>query len=573
MKPVFGRVRRLFGLSLGMAIAATLLVPVQQAVAATPLAEVDGSFTLTRVGGNKQNLIDSAVAAGVQRASISDVLSEHAGSPGLCHGTGLNGTMRYDGYCWDSELDNSNYANAAGGWMPQGIAGAHAATNDGLYQGLSSLNVSSWYFGTWVSGRKPTTIEEYSRVTLTQAFNNSVSFGHIALVEPINGGFKPLTYLSHADGIAWYEDKLFVANGMELQVYDLRNLWRMSDTSSSATGLSGGKSSARKHRWALPLVARYTTKNDAQIDTDPQPFGTGGHRACNPTLGPLCLSNLSVDRYTHQMISVEALDKGGARIVNWNLPSLATSPESPRVVSSGKVLTSPVWGINGIARDGATGNYFMTGACPATGYPMGDTNDKYGCLHTARPGEAPRVISQTPKLPQGLSWDRRAQRLWGLNEALGGQRVVYSLEPYAGRVDASGFGWLVDPYRPGFICATPQGDKTDNGTPVTIWPCTGSESQRWKLDNGLLVHKASGKCLTPQGNGANVNGALLTLWTCDPASDVQKFSQSDGRILNAYGKAITPKGNTLDSGVWLTLWSKDTAQAENVYQKWHVRDF
>ncbi|MGW2301734.1 RICIN domain-containing protein [Streptomyces sp. NPDC001809] len=571
MKQTFGRVSRLLGLSIGAAVLATVLAPMQQASAATPLAEVSGTWSLTRVGGDKQHLIDSAEAAGVQRAAISEVLTERDGIPGLCHGTGLNGTMRYDGYCWDSELDHSDYTDAEGGWMPQGFAGAHAATADGRYQGLSSLNVSSWYYGTYVGSRKPTTIEEYSRVTLTQAFNDSVSFGHIALVEPVNGGFKSLTYLSHADGIAWYEDKLFVANGMELQVYDLQNLWRMTDTSSSATGLSGGKASARHHKWALPLVARYTTKKNAVIDSDPQPFGPGGHRACNPTLGPLCLSNVSVDRSTSSLVSIEAINGGGARSARWNLPSLASLPPSLDSVG-GTYLTSPVWGINGIVRDGATGNYFMAGACPA-GYPMGKDGKSYSCIHMAKPGEAPRVISQAPKLSQGLSWDPREQRLWGINEALGGLRVVFSLQPYAGRVDADGFGWLVNPWRPGFICATPQGDKTDNGTPVTIWACSGSASQRWKLDNGLLVHKASGKCLTPQGNGASVNGALLTLWTCNPASDVQKFSQSGGQLINAYGKVITPKGNSLDSGVWLTLWSKDTAVDENVYQKWHVRDF
>ncbi|MFF9147175.1 RICIN domain-containing protein [Streptomyces sp. NPDC014861] len=560
-----------------MAIVATVLVPAQPAAAAD-LVERAGSWTLTRVDGDKRHLIASVEAAGVQKASITEVLGENDGIAGLCHGTGLNGTLRYDGYCWGSELDHSNYADPAGGWMPQGFAGAHAATDSGLYQGQSSLNVSSWYFGTWVDKRNPTTIEEYTRVTLSQAFNNAVSYGNIALVEPVNGNFKELKYLSHADGVAWYEDMLFVANGMELQVYDLRHIWRMTDTASSGTGLSGGKSSARHHRWALPLVARYTTKANAQIDTDPQPFGAGGHRACGPHLGPLCLSTVSVDRYSHTMVSAENYGKAGGRVVRWDLPSLAFAPPSVKLTSTGAWMESSVWGIQGIALDGATGNYFMSGVCPA-GYPMGEKGEnKYSCLHMAKAGDAPRVLSQAPQLTQGLSWDWRAQRLWGLNEGLddkgwGAQRVVFSLEAYAGRADAQGYGWLVNPWRPGFICATPQGDKADNGTPVTIWACSGSESQRWKLENGLIVHKTSGKCLTPQGNGANVNGALLTLWTCNPASDVQKFSQVGGQIINGYGKVITPKGNSLDSGVWLTLWTKDTAVTENVYQKWHVRDF
>ncbi|MFJ2774731.1 hypothetical protein [Streptomyces sp. NPDC087300] len=79
-------------------------------------------------------------------------------------------------------------------------------------------------------------------------------------MEPVNGGFREQTCTSHADGVAWYKNRLFVANGMELQVYDLAHIWRMDVTTSRDTGwVAGGKSSARYHRWALPLVARYSS--------------------------------------------------------------------------------------------------------------------------------------------------------------------------------------------------------------------------------------------------------------------------------------------------------------------------
>ncbi len=129
----------------------------------------------------------------------------------------------------------------------------------------------------------------------------------------------------------------------------------------------------------------------------------------------------------------------------------------------------------GIARDGD--NYFLSGTCPRT-WPGWDTekngNTLYSCIHVQNAATgSTHVLSQAPYLTQGLSYDPHVRRLWGMNEAYNGLRVVFSIAPYAGRTDAQGWGWLSNHNRPGFICATPQGGATDNGTPITVWPCTG----------------------------------------------------------------------------------------------------
>ncbi|MFI8423659.1 RICIN domain-containing protein [Streptomyces sp. NPDC085479] len=582
MKITSGRGKRLIGLMLGAAVAASVLLPVQPAQAAPGLAPFAANFKLTRIDGDKSGLISSAEAAGIARAgSVSEVLGERTGVPELCHGTGLNGAYRYDGFCWDSADDFTGYNDANGGWMPRGFAGAHAATADGFYEGRS-LYAASWYYGKYAD-RKAN--EEYTRVTIAESTGDRVSYGHIALVEPVNGNFKNLTYLSHADGVAWHENRLFVANGVELQVYDLKRMWRMSDTGSTATGLVGGKSSARQHRWALPLVARYSTYGGAEVDTPSTAFRPGGNaRSCGPeNANVLCLSTLSIDRSgaSPVLVSTENRSGAGARIVRWPLTALGAG--TPTLVSSEATgYTSPVWGIQGTATDGT--DYYMSGSCPA-GWPGWDAkavdedgkpiphNKLYACIHKARPGEAPHVISQAPWLTQGLSWDRRVNRLWGLNEALDsggvGRRVVFSIDTKAGKADPGGSMWLANHNRPGFVCATPQSNGTANGTPITVWPCSGSESQRWKYDNGLIVHKASGKCITPQGNASGTDGTLLTLWTCNPASDVQKFFTHANGTANAWGKAITPKGNSLDSGVWLTLWTQGSPTPD--VQEWVVK--
>ncbi|MFJ6352426.1 RICIN domain-containing protein [Streptomyces sp. NPDC092046] len=577
---------RLTRLVVGAALAASALLPVSPAAQASPavgtvasgsaVEPFDARFTLTRVDGVKSDLISAVETAGVSTAPVTEVLGSRSGRPGLCHATGLNGALQPDGFCWDDQDDRTGYTDAGGGWMPQGFAGAHASGSaDGTYQGRT-LFAASWYFGVL---NQP---EEYTRVSIAESAGGGapVSYGHVALVEPVAGGdFKKPAFPSHADGVAWYRDRLFVGNGAELQVYDLNHLWRMTDTASAATGLGGGKSSARYHRWALPLVARYSTVSTAALDDPSTAFLRGNPRACGPAaenLGELCMSSLSVDLSDTvngpALISTEHRSEGGARIVRWPLDGLETgTPE--QVAAHGTAYTSPVTGIQGIAKGGDT--FYMSGSCP-TGFPAG-----HACLHAARAGEAPRVLTQAPYLTQGLSFDPRAGRLWGYNEALenagGGRRVVFSVDPAAGAA-ADGWGWLTNHHRPGAICATPLGNATANGTVVTVWSCTGSPVQRWQYDpvNRLLVHRASGRCLTPKANGANVDGAVLTLWTCNPASDVQRFTPDPvtGLLVNAFGKAVATKGNSLADGTTLTLWTRATSSgAASDAQDWSVKGF
>ncbi|WP_256639859.1 RICIN domain-containing protein [Streptomyces murinus] len=565
MRHMFGRARRLLGPSCGALLAVVLLTPVQDAQAAgASLASFDANFTLTRVDGDKSGLISSVESAGVQNASVTDVIGQHTGDPSLCHGTGLNGALKYDGFCWDSTDDRTGYTDDPAGWMPQGFSGSHDATDDGLYGGRH-LYVASWYLGKYADNRPN---EQYARISIAQSTGDSVTYGHVALVEPVDGDFRNLTYTSHEDGVAWYGNRLFVANGAELQVYDLTHLWKMSDTGGSGTGLSGGRSSARYHQWALPLLARYTTQPDVTPDHDGHPFRNDDPRACQPGgTGELCLSSLSIDRSSGSpvLVSVENVKAAGGRIVRWPLSQLGSGLPT-KIGSEQTGYTTPVWNVQGTATDGHT--YYMSGDCPTT-WPSG-----YSCVHEAVPGSAPHVLTQSPWLTESLSYDHNAGRLWGLNEALvdsaGPHRVVFSIDPHAGQ-EANGYGWLSNFTKPGFVCATPQGDGTADGTPVTVWHCTGAASQRWAYRGNRIVNEASGKCLTPQGDAENTDGALLTLWTCNSAASSQLFFPVNGGTANEMGKGITPKGNSLADGTWLTLWTQPAAVPD--VQLWSVHGF
>ncbi|MFJ3255980.1 RICIN domain-containing protein [Streptomyces sp. NPDC086771] len=593
MKQTFERMKRRLLPVVGATLTATLLLPVQSAQAATALDPVPTAYTLTRIDGDKSALISSAESAGVAKASITGVLGARTGRPSLCHGTGMNGALRYDGFCWDDTDDRTGYTDKNsdpalnGGWMPQGFTGSHDATDSGLYAG-QHLYAASWYFGNYENSKAN---EQYSRISLVKSTGDTVTYGHVALVEPTSGNFKEPAYVSHADGLAWYGDRLYVANGVELQVYDLRHLWKMTDAGPATKGATGlGKdaqgnvtTSARYHSWALPLVARYTTKPEYVADapgtdvpdrTKPgslkknQPFPdstdtyAGNPRSCGPKNGVVCLSSLSVDRSTSSLVSVENRKEGGARIVRWPLGQLAA--DSTVVNSRTTGYTTPVFNVQGTATDGT--NFYMSGDCP-TSWPKG-----FSCVHVAAPGQAPRVLTQSAWLTQGLSWDPNAKRLWGLNEALedsaGPHRVVFSLDPSAGR-EVDGWSWISNFNKPGSVCATPAGENTANGTVVTVYHCTGAASQRWAFVDGRLVHKASGKCLTPRGDAEGTDGTVLTLWTCSPSALSQLFYRDGATITNRLGKAITPKGDSLADGVWLTLWTNNRANV----QEWSVKGF
>lgn len=120
-------------------------------------------------------------------------------------------------------------------------------------------------------------------------------------------------------------------------------------------------------------------------------------------------------------------------------------------------------------------------------------------------------------------------------------------------------------------CATPEGNRTANGTVVTVWSCTGSNLQKWHWDGALLVHDVSGKCLTPRGNDSATNGTVLTLWDCDRFSfpGVQRYYSEGEHIYTYHGsKCLTAKGNSLANGTWLTLWT--CGDPFNHPQSWQI---
>jgi hypothetical protein len=124
--------------------------------------------------------------------------------------------------------------NGVGYWIPQGITGSAAATQDGLVGGHRSL-VVSWYG------------PNGARLTFVNADNGFTTYRHVLLVEPSGKRFKPIA--SHAGGVAWYGDKLYVAQTkVGLRVFDTRYFL---DATKSPESIDQG------YRWVLPQVGLY----------------------------------------------------------------------------------------------------------------------------------------------------------------------------------------------------------------------------------------------------------------------------------------------------------------------------
>ncbi|WP_329403119.1 hypothetical protein [Streptomyces melanogenes] len=432
----------LTALAAGFAAVAGTLATAGPAQAATPFGSIDSAvvsqFALDPVadfGGQRQNTFDvydeaiKAVEAkgAVARTNATSVLTSggRTGINGLCHGTGLSAGLSPSGFCWDKADDTSNSYTDAGGWTPQGLTGSYDAQPGGLVDGHKAF-LASWHFSRGLGGANPVA-NEFARVSLVNADNSKITYNHLLLVEPTgtqaggDGNYRAVQG-THADGVVWYGNKVFVANGRWLQVYDLQHIWKV-NSSQESVGINGTTSSARWSSYALPMVGRYRTTAD-------------DNTACVVATGTSpCLNSLSLDRTGQDgLVSAEYKPGGaGGRVVRWPLNYLTalpttTDPSGHGVSHATVGYSSPVWAMQGAATNGQY--WYMSGTCPTgTGGGSGDAID-YSCIHRALPDDAPHVYTTSPVLTQNLGYSPDTGRIWGINERINsttGIRVVFSI--------------------------------------------------------------------------------------------------------------------------------------------------
>lgn len=168
---------------------------------------------------------------GVLASANRDVQSA-AGSPSLSQ----VGAPVQSAFKWNDGDNGVDY------WIPQGITGSAAATADGLVGGRRSL-VVSWYG------------PNGARLTFVDATNGFTKYRHVLLVEPSGGSFKPIA--SHAGGVAWYGDRLYVAEThVGLRVFDTRYFL---DATKSPDAVDQG------YRWVLPQVGVHEQNGSRKV--------------------------------------------------------------------------------------------------------------------------------------------------------------------------------------------------------------------------------------------------------------------------------------------------------------------
>ncbi|RFS84785.1 hypothetical protein D0T12_14780 [Actinomadura spongiicola] len=194
-------------------------------------------------------------------------------------------------------------------WLPQGVTSVSDATAGERLTGGGRPLLVSWHD----SGRIKVTFVDPDRGT----------YRHVLLVHPTMRRGRP-TYSDidiHAGGIAWYGDKLYVADTHDgIREFDMRQIYDLDRSKAGSTGhpdrvgLHGDKYYGHGHRFVMPQTGGWNFTR-----------GWPGPR-CEGS-GPLRMSWLGVDRTVlrHTLIAGEwCLPKDArGRVVTWPLGALS----------------------------------------------------------------------------------------------------------------------------------------------------------------------------------------------------------------------------------------------------------
>ena len=103
-------------------------------------------------------------------------------------------------------------------------------------------------------------------------------------------------------------------------------------------------------------------------------------------------------------------------------------------------------------------------------------------------------------------------------------------------------------------CVDVRWSGTENGTPIQLYSCNGSDAQWWTVD-GTGAVRALGKCLDVPG-GSTADGAQLQLWDCNGTGAQVWQARGDGTLQNPNSnKCLDATGFGTDDGTRLQIWS------------------
>jgi hypothetical protein len=100
-------------------------------------------------------------------------------------------------------------------------------------------------------------------------------------------------------------------------------------------------------------------------------------------------------------------------------------------------------------------------------------------------------------------------------------------------------------------CLNVKGGGDADGTPIILWPCSGTENEQWHYRHGRIVG-IGGKCLNVAGGG-DANGTPIILYHCS-GTDNERWHREGRRLsvlagnVSMFAAAVMPTARRLSSG-------------------------
>lgn len=298
------RSRRIALVAAGAALAAPVAA-VPGVVHAAPARAADPDlrdFDLRR--GSDRTAPIRALDRRLHRSSV-DALLNSSGQKRLRRGCGKAAAVPAHSLVYCFNKADSNTRN----WVPQGVTTVSDAVGGEQWAGGGRPILVSWH--------------DSGRIRLTFVNPGKRTYRHVLLVYPTMRGNQP-TYTDigiHAGGIAWYGDKLYVADTRHgVREFDMREIYDLAKSKAGSTsrsgrvGLHGEKYYGHGYRYVMPQTGSWQFAHGR----------TGGK--CRGS-GPLRMSWVAVDRTTwnHVLIAGEWCRPKGpqGRVVTWPLRALS----------------------------------------------------------------------------------------------------------------------------------------------------------------------------------------------------------------------------------------------------------